>query len=124
VLVFAAIAEAVTGLALLVIPSLVGQLLFGQQLAGVAIPVTRVTGIALIAMGISRWPATPLIGMFAYSSVATPYFAYVGFVGEFSGVLLCPRFTPERDVHLGRRRAHIPVVPRTEYASLLILPDH
>jgi len=49
-LIFAAIAEAVTGLALLVDPSLVGQLLFGQQLAGVAIPVARVTGIALIAM--------------------------------------------------------------------------
>jgi hypothetical protein len=38
VLVFAAIAEAVTGLALLVIPSRVAQLLLGQQLVGVAIP--------------------------------------------------------------------------------------
>jgi hypothetical protein len=90
VLVFAAIAEAVTGLALLVIPSLIGQLLLSQQLAGVAIPIARVTGIALIALGISCWPAKPLIGMFAYSSVVTLYFAYVGFVGEFAGVLLWP----------------------------------
>ncbi|WP_454619408.1 hypothetical protein [Bradyrhizobium cenepequi] len=90
VLVFTAIAEVVTGLALLVIPSLIGQLLFGQQFAGVAIPVARVTGIALIALGISCWPATPLIGMFAYSSGVTLYLAYVGFVGEFSGVLLWP----------------------------------
>ena len=59
VLVFAAIAEAVTGRALLVIPSPVGQLLLGQQLVGVAIPVARVTGIALIALGISRtWCGT------------------------------------------------------------------
>jgi hypothetical protein len=90
VLVFAAIAEAVTGLALLIVPSLVGQLLLGQQLAGVAIPVARVTGIALVALGISCWPAKPLIGMFAYGSVVTLYFSYVGFVGEFSGVLLWP----------------------------------
>jgi hypothetical protein len=90
VLVFAAIAETVTGVALLAIPSLVGQLLFGQQLAGVAIPVARVTGIALIALGISCWPANPLIGMFAYSSVVTLYFAYTGFAGEFSGALLWP----------------------------------
>jgi hypothetical protein len=30
-------------LALLIVPSLVGQLLLGEQLAGVAIPVARVT---------------------------------------------------------------------------------
>jgi hypothetical protein len=90
VLIFAAIAEAVTGLALLAIPSLVGQLLLGQQLAGVAIPVAHVTGIALIALGISCWPAGPLIGMFVYSSVVTLYLAYVGVAGEFSGALLWP----------------------------------
>jgi len=89
-LIFAAIAEAVTGLALLVDPSLVGQLLFGQPLAGVAIPVARVTGIALIALGISCWPAGPLIGMLAYGSIVTLYLGYVGYVGEFSGVLLWP----------------------------------
>jgi hypothetical protein len=89
VLVFAAIAEAVAGLALLVIPSLVVQLLFGQQLAG--IPVARVTGIALIALGIFCWPANPLIGMLAYSSAVTLYFAYVGFVGSFRECFCGPR---------------------------------
>ena len=43
-LAFAAVSEAVTGLALLIVPSLVGQLLPGKQLAGVAIPVTRCAG--------------------------------------------------------------------------------
>jgi hypothetical protein len=38
VLIFAAVAEAATGLALLVVPSLVGQLLLGEDLTGVAIP--------------------------------------------------------------------------------------
>jgi len=36
VLIFNAIAEAATGLALLVVPSLVGQLLLGEGLTGVA----------------------------------------------------------------------------------------
>jgi hypothetical protein len=90
VLVFAAIAEVVTGLALLVSPSLVGQLLLGQQLSGIAIPVARVTGIALIALGISCWPADPLIGMLVYGSAVALYLAYIGFVGEFAGVLLWP----------------------------------
>jgi hypothetical protein len=38
-LIFSAVAEAATGLALLIVPSLVGQLLLGEQLTGVAIQV-------------------------------------------------------------------------------------
>lgn len=90
VLGFAAVAEAITGLALLIVPSLVGQLLLGQQLDGVVIPVARVAGIALIALGIACWPATPLIGMLAYSAAVTLYLAYLGFAGEFVGTLLWP----------------------------------
>jgi len=85
----AAAGEALTGLALLVVPSLIGQLLLGQQLAGVAIPVARVTGIALIALGLAC-SAGPLIAMFVYSSAVTLYLAYLGFTGEFSGMLLWP----------------------------------
>ena len=90
VLRFAAVAEIVTGLALLAVPSLVGELLLGQHLAGVAIPVARVTGIALVALGMACWPAAPPIGMFAYSSAVTLYLAYLGFSAEFAGVLLWP----------------------------------
>ena len=38
VLILAAVGEAATGVALLIVPSLVGQLLFGAELTGVAIP--------------------------------------------------------------------------------------
>ena len=89
-LAFAAIGEAVTGLALLIAPSLVGQLLLGEQLAGVAIPVARVAGIALIALGIACWPGPPLLGMLTYGALVTLYLAYLGFVGDFTGVLLWP----------------------------------
>jgi hypothetical protein len=58
-LAFAAVSEAATGLALLIAPSLVGQLLLGEQLSGVATPVARVAGIALIALGIACWPGWP-----------------------------------------------------------------
>ena len=89
-LVLAAVSEAVTGLALLIVPSLIGRLLLGEELAGVAIPVARVLGIALIALGVACWPGTPLIGMLTYSSAVTLYLAYVGFAGGLTGILLWP----------------------------------
>ena len=75
VLVLAAVGEAATGMALLIVPSLVGQLLLGEELAGVAIPVARVAGIALIALGVACWPGTPLVGMLTYSAAVTLYLA-------------------------------------------------
>ena len=54
-LTFAAVGEAATGLALLIAPSLVVHLLLGEQLTSVAIPVARVTGIAVIALAIACW---------------------------------------------------------------------
>ena len=68
VLIFSAVAEAATGLALLIAPSVVGQLLLGEQLTGIAIPVARVAGIALVALGIACWPGPPLVGMLVYSA--------------------------------------------------------
>jgi hypothetical protein len=90
VLVLAAASEAATGLALLIVPSLVGQLLLGEELSGIAIPVARVAGIALIALGVACWPGTPLVGMLTYSAAVTLYLAYVGFAGGLTGILLWP----------------------------------
>ena len=89
-LIVAGVAEAATGLALLIVPSLVGCLLLGEQLAGVAIPVARVAGIALIALGIACWPGPPVLGMLAYSVLVTMYLAYLGLASGFVGVLLWP----------------------------------
>ena len=87
---FAAVAEVATGLALVIVPSLVGQWLLGQQLTGVAIPVARVAGIALIALGIACSPGPPLLGMLIYSGAVTLYLAYLGYEGGLGGVLLWP----------------------------------
>jgi hypothetical protein len=89
-LTFAAIGEALTGLALLIAPSLVSQLLLGEQLAGAAVPIARVAGMALIALGIACWPGPPLAGMLTYSAWVTLYLAYFGFAGGLTGVLFWP----------------------------------
>ena len=90
VLIFAAVGEAGLGLALLIVPALVGRLLLGEELTGIAIPVARVAGIALIALGVACWPGPPLVGMLIYSVAVMLYLAYVGFAGGFTGILLWP----------------------------------
>jgi hypothetical protein len=90
VLIFAAVAETATGLALLIVPSLVGQLLLGVGFDDVAIPVARVAGLGLIGLGIACWPGPPLIGMLTYSALVTLYLAYLGIAGGLAGVFLWP----------------------------------
>jgi len=90
VLIFAAVGEASTGLALLVLPGLVGRLLLGEELTGIAIPVARVAGIALVALGLACWPGTPRAGMLTYSAAVTLYLAYFGVTGSSTGLLLWP----------------------------------
>jgi hypothetical protein len=90
-LTLAALAEAATGMALIVVPSLVGRLLLGAELTGVSIPVARVTGIALIALGVGCLPgSTALCGILTYSVLATPYLLYLAIRGEWVGPLLWP----------------------------------
>ena len=90
VLIYAAVAEAATGLALLIVPSLVGRLLLGEDLSGIAIPVARVAGLGLTALGIACWPGPPVVGMLAYGGAVTLYLAYLGFAGGATGILLWP----------------------------------
>lgn len=92
-LAFTALAEAATGVALVVVPSLVMRLLLGAELTGVALPVARVTGIAVLSLGVACWPSkTPmragLCGMTTYSLLATIYLAYLAIRGEWVGPLL------------------------------------
>ena len=91
VLTVAAVLEVATGMALLIVPSLVGRLLFGAEFTGVANPVARVLGIALIALGVACWPgSTAFCGMLTYSALVTLYLLYLGIRGEWVGPLLWP----------------------------------
>lgn len=90
VLMLAALGEVATGVALLVVPSLVGRLLLGAELSGVAVPVACVAGIALIALGVACWPGSALAGMLTYGVGVMLYLAYLGIRGEWVGILLWP----------------------------------
>lgn len=89
-LVLAAGGEVATGLALLIVPSLVGQLLLGVELAGIAATVARVAGVALIGLGIACWPGPPRVGMLIYSVAVALYLAYIGVSSALTGMLLWP----------------------------------
>jgi hypothetical protein len=89
-LVLVALAEAATGIALLLAPSLVGRLLLGEEVAGVANPVARVAGIALFGLGVACWPGPPQAGMLVYSTGVALYLAFLGVAGSFVGILLWP----------------------------------
>lgn len=90
-LLLAAVGELATGSGLLIAPQLVGQVLLGQELTGVAIPVARVLGIALVSLGVACWPGRPAQwGMLTYSALATGYLAWLGIRGEWVGLVLWP----------------------------------
>jgi hypothetical protein len=86
-LIFCAFAEAATGLALLIVPSLVGELLFGVEFTGVTIPVARVAGTALIGLGIACWLGPPLAGILIYSAAVLSFLYRLQMV---PGVFLWP----------------------------------
>jgi hypothetical protein len=94
-LAFAAIAESATGLALIVVPSLVARLLFGTELSGVSVAVGRVTGISLLSLGLACWPGkgqggAGACGMTTYGLLVTLYLLNLGMRGEWVGPLLWP----------------------------------
>ena len=90
-LALAAVLELATGLALLIVPSLVSRVLFGAELTGVSVPVARVTGIALIGLGVACRPNwTALCGMLTYGALVTVYLANLGIRSEWVGPLLWP----------------------------------
>ena len=86
----AAVAEIATGLALLLAPALVGQVLLGADLTGLAATVARVAGLALIGLGIACWPGPPRLGMVVYSAAVGLYLAYLGLAADLAGILLWP----------------------------------
>ena len=65
--------EAATGLGMLVAPSMVARLVLGSAIADVAIVISNIAGVALIALAIACWPRAgatsraPYGGMFVYN---------------------------------------------------------
>lgn len=95
VLEIASVSEFLTGVALLWSPSVVVELLFGSEISGIGIILSRIAGIALIALSVSCWPGTEKArrinqahgGMLTYNLLATLYLAYIGLKGQPIGKL-------------------------------------
>jgi hypothetical protein len=92
-LIFAALSEALFGLILLVYPPIVIRLLFDSEIGGSGVLMSRLAGVALIALGVACWPDRNMFrayfGMLTYSLLAMLYLVYVGVNGGV-GILLWP----------------------------------
>ena len=93
-----AIIEVLTGLGLLVVPAIVVRLLLNSEISGAALPLGRVAGVALLALGVACWLAsndTPssaargLVGaMLLYNIGATLIFGAAGLGSGLVGLIL------------------------------------
>ena len=92
-----AVVEILTGLALLVAPSLVVDLLLGQGVNPTGIAVARILAIGLLAVGVAGWESpeqttqlAPRAGLCIYNVGAGIVLAIVGAYGGMNGMLLWP----------------------------------
>ena len=98
ILAFAAVVEIGTGLLLMISPAIVAALLLGADVSGVATPLGRCFGIAVLALGLACWPrrqhaesGSPAFrAMLTYNVLIALYLAYLGTVGHLWGLLLWP----------------------------------
>jgi hypothetical protein len=69
------------------------ELLFGSRIAGVGVSISRLGGIALIALGVACWGDGNMLrgffGMLTYGLFAMLFLIYVGASGG-AGILLWP----------------------------------
>ena len=95
-----AIIEATTGLALIAVPAIVVRLLLGAEISGASIPLGRIAGAALLALGVACWLARDdtqsraarglVVAMLMYNIVATAVLAFAGIGLGLHGVALWP----------------------------------
>jgi hypothetical protein len=97
-----AVLEAVTGLALLIVPGIVirlllGQNSLGQNSLGAELALGRFLGIALLALGLACWPgqqagsnAPVFRAMLVYNLFVAILLTYLGAVEHFFGLFLWP----------------------------------
>ncbi len=92
-----AIAEVLTGLALLVAPLFVIGLLLGEGLGPTGVAVARVLGIGLLSVGVAGWESpgqdfrlAPRAGLCIYNVGAATVFVILGTTGGMNGILLWP----------------------------------
>ena len=99
-LILTAILEPATGLALIAVPAIVVRLLLGAEISGASVPLGRVAGAALLALGVACWLARDdtqsraarglVVAMLMYNIAATAVLAFAGIGLGLHGVVLWP----------------------------------
>jgi hypothetical protein len=89
--------EALTGIALLLLPDAVAQLLLGNSLSATGLAVARLAGIALFALAVMAWVgrhdpgrSPALAAMVTYNVLAAIYLTTLDVEGSIVGKLLLP----------------------------------
>jgi hypothetical protein len=95
-----ALLEVPAGLGLIAAPVLVVRLLLGAEISGAALPLARVAGVALLALGIACWLASydaqgcgargVICGMAIYNLGTVLVLGIAGIASQSAGVLLWP----------------------------------
>lgn len=89
-----ALGEAAFGLLVLVYPPIAVRALFGVEITGAGIIMSRIAGVALVGLGVACWPSNSsrqqLYGMLTYSILVTLYLIRIGIRGAPVGLLLWP----------------------------------
>src|SRR5206468_10239202 len=95
-----AIIEAATGLALIALPAIVVRLLLGAEMSGASVPLGRVPGAALLALGVACWlprddtqsrdESGLIVAMLTYNIAATAVLAFASIGLGLHGVALWP----------------------------------
>jgi hypothetical protein len=95
-----ALIEAATGLALLAVPAFVVKLLLGEEISGAAIPLGRVAGVALLALGVacglaggdtkSRAARALVVAMLVYNLGVAIVLVVAGIQSHLIGIALWP----------------------------------
>jgi hypothetical protein len=98
ILAFSVAVEIATGIASIVAPARVIELLLGTSDFGQLLPMARCFGVALLALGFACWPSRQsaakgspaLRGSLTYNALIALFLAYFGAVERVGGVLLWP----------------------------------
>jgi hypothetical protein len=86
--------ETLTGIALIIAPTMI-KLLLGTDISGATLAIVRVAGFGLLFLGVACWPRGEAIvprlkAMLIYNVLTTVYLGYVRFGTDSVGILLLP----------------------------------
>ncbi len=88
--------EVLTGVGLIVAPSLLARLLFGSDLNAAGEATGRISGLVMLCLAAACWPsasgaeAPALVPLMALSWLAAAFLIVIGLIGANVGILLWP----------------------------------